>query len=253
MPVAIKDFIKKLPFTVYSRLYFLHYLRLRLRSSGATESYADSEEDLIAQKYLGSVNYFVDIGAAGGKVGSNTFYFALRGARGVCFEPRRESFLRLRCLYLFNRKIVCRNCGISDTTREADIVQLKEWSYVAETEDQGHTRLYPDQKPPEQSVSRIKLQTFDEATSGISLPKVIDLLSIDVEGHELNVLRSMPFERHDFRLIILETHLLGDRGECVWKHRDLDEINRLLAQHGYRPLCMTGANTFYSRDIGMAG
>ena len=244
----MKDLIKKLPLAerIYGRLYFLHYLRQRSNLSGTT-SYANSEEDLMARDYLGSVRYFVDIGAAAGKVGSNTFYFAVRGARGVCFEPLRESYLKLRCLYFFNRRIVCRNCGISDKAGDAEIAHVGDWSYILETEDHAHTLLHPRGRE-HKTVTRVRLLTFDEATRGVDLPKVIDLLSIDVEGHELNVLRSVPFERFDFRLIILETHLRGDNGECVWTHRDIDQIGTLLAQYGYRPVGQTTANTFYSRE-----
>jgi FkbM family methyltransferase len=211
------------------------------------KSYATHGEDLVAQKHLGSVEFFVDIGAGDGIAGSNTFYFAIRGASGVCFEPLKESYAKLRSLYLFSRRVICRNCGISDEAREADIVDLQDCSYIPETEDAAHTRLLPFERHA-QPTRRIRLLPFLEAMRGITLPSVIDLLDIDVEGHELSVLRSIPFDRYAFRLIILETHLLEETGERVWKHRDFDEMNGLLAQHGYRAICRTRANTFYSRD-----
>lgn len=201
----------------------------------------------MAQKHVGSVRFFVDIGAGDGISGSNTFYFAIRGASGVCFEPIKESYAKLRRLYWFNRKVICRNCGISDEAREAEIVDLQDCSYIPETEDQAHTRLLPLEQPARQ-IRQIRLLPFREAMRGITLPSVIDLLNIDVEGHELNVLRSIPFDRYTFRLIILETHLLNDTGELVWKHRDFDQMDELLADHGYRAICRTRANTFYSRD-----
>lgn len=249
----IEPLVKKLPLarSVYGRLRCLHYLREKLSGvrSGRSYSYPTHGDDLLAQKLLGSVQFFVDIGAGDGTNGSNTFYFALRGARGVCFEPLPASYARLRRLYLFNRKIVCRNCGVSDTTREAEIVSQHDLSYIPETEDEAHTRLFPVELSPGGTLAHIRLRTFSEATRGIRLPEVIDLLDIDVEGHELNVLRSIPFDRYNFRLIILETHLLDKDGKYLWKHRDLNEMNRLLAEHGYREVSRTLANTFYSRHL----
>jgi len=245
--------VKKLPLasSIYGRLRCLHYLREKGRGTGSSRSYSypGHGDDLLAHKLLGSVQFFVDIGAGDGTTGSNTFYFALRGARGVCFEPLSASYASLRRLYLFNRKIVCRNCGISDRTRDAEIVSQRDRSYIPETEDQAHTRLFPVEASSGGALTRIRLQTFSDATRGIALPEVIDLLDIDVEGHELSVLRSIPFDRYDFRLIILETHLLDEHGGYLWKHRDLDEMNRLLAERGYREVGRTPANTFYSRCL----
>ena len=90
---------------------------------------------------------------------------------------------------------------------------------------------------------------FDDAVQGLDLPKKIDLLSVDVEGHELNVLRSIPFETYDFRVIIVETHQMNARGEYVWKHRDFIQINEFLLMHGYNPIWKTIGNTLYVRRI----
>jgi FkbM family methyltransferase len=248
----INKLIKRLPLArrAYERVYFLQYLREKGRASAnPPKTFSTHRDDLVVQKHLGSVKFFVDIGAGNGIAGSNTFYFALRGASGVCFEPLKQSYAKLRCLYLLNRKVVCRDCGISDESRQADIVQLQDCSYLPETEDHTHTHLLSiHELRSNEALGRITLLTFDEATRGIALPDVIDLLDIDVEGHELNVLRSIPFDRYGFRLIMVETHLLDNSGRFVWKHRDLDEMNRLLAEHRYLPVDTTESNTFYSRD-----
>jgi hypothetical protein len=70
---------------------------------------------------------------------------------------------------------------------------------------------------------------------------------VDVEGHELNVLRSVPFDRYRFRVVIVETHHQNEQGEFTWKHRDWDEIHALMAAHGYTPAYRNAVNTFYMR------
>ncbi len=77
-------------------------------------------------------------------------------------------------------------------------------SYIPATMDQGHLRSHP---PLETKAEKIKVFTFSEAIAGLDIPRTIDLLSVDVEGHELNVLRSIPFDQYRFRAIVLETHL----------------------------------------------
>lgn len=244
----VKEFVSKLPLAkrAYGRLYCLHYLRAKYTDGGTERSYSQFGEDVIAQKYLGSVNFFIDIGASGGQLGSNTFYFAIRGAGGICFEPRKEAFRRLQLLYLLNRRVECVNCGISDHNMEANIVEWGDYSYICGTEDPCHSAVKRTRGRAEQKVGRIRLMTFREATGGMRLPTVVDLLSIDVEGHELNVLRSIPFGLHHFRLVIVETHLLDGNGEYVWKHRDIDAMFELLRRNGYEPLERTKANTLFS-------
>ena len=46
-------------------------------------SFAQAGEGLKLEELIGDVRWFVDIGANDGVTGSNTFYFALRGARGI--------------------------------------------------------------------------------------------------------------------------------------------------------------------------
>ena len=70
---------------------------------------------------------------------------------------------------------------------------------------------------------------------------------VDVEGHELAVLESIPFDSYDFRCLIVETHLLADDGSMQWRHRDLDRIEALLASHGFAVAATTTANTIYLR------
>jgi FkbM family methyltransferase len=235
--------------SAYERLYFVQYFREKGRArANPGNTFSTHGDEWVIQKHVGSVKSFIDIGAGNGIAGSNTLYFALRGASGICFEPLKESYDKLRCLYLLNRRVVCRNCGISDKSGEASIVQLQDCSYLSETEDEAHTRLLPIERlRGSELLGRVKLLTFDEATKGITLPNIIDLLDIDVEGHELNVLRSVPFDRYGFGIIMLETHLMDETGQYIWKHRDLDEMNKLLADHGYHPVDMTRANTFYAR------
>lgn len=148
----------------------------------------------------------------------------------------------LRCLYLFNPRVVCINCGISDKNAESEIIEAGDWPLIPEIEDLRHSNL--NQSQDQKRISRIKLLTFQEATKRVNLPRVIDLLSIDVEGHELDVLRSIPFEHHHFRLIITGMHLLDGKGECIWKHRDFDAIDELLAKYGNLQLNRTGPNAF---------
>lgn len=58
-------------------------------------------------------------------------------------------------------------------------------------------------------------------------PAEIDYLSIDTEGSELAILRSVDFGRWRFNVITVEHN---------WVEADRKEIHALLSSHGYLPV-----------------
>ncbi len=198
------------------------------------------------------VRFFVDIGANDGISGSNTFAFALRGASGICFEPVSEPFRKLRSLYALRRNVVCRKIAISDRDAETQIVAANYYSFLPETEDTTHSSLCDRWHLFPPKPERVILRTFAHAIANVRVPSIVDLLSLDVEGHELNVLRSIPFDEYKFRCIVVETHVERE-GKRIWQHRDLSAINDLLGNRGYRPAFSTTANTLYAPGGGRFG
>jgi len=210
--------------------------------SAARRSFAQAGEDLKIDELLGEVRWFVDIGAHDGVTGSNTLYFALRGAQGICFEPVSETYIKLRWLYALNPRVRAVRCGISDQSRKATIIAADFVSYLPETEDATHTAISTIRESSQETVMLLR---FEDAIEGLELPSTVDLLSIDVEGHELSVLKSIDFTKRTFRAVVVETHLIDNEGRFKWRHRDLAEIEGLLSMHNYQAVCRTWVNTIY--------
>jgi len=227
-------------------LYLARYFKAKYLDT--KKSYAHDGEDEKILELLGKVNTFIDIGANDGLSSSNTLFFALRGATGVCLEPVNNIFQRLQMLYRFNNRVTCLNYGISDNDTETEIVTSGLLSYLPDTQDLEHRELVGQHFDHSLKKETIRLITFDSLARIVELPQVIDLLDIDVEGHELQVLRSIDFNSYSFRLIILETHTFNEHGEVVWTHRDLSEMEAILGRHGYKCVFKSSANTFYMRQ-----
>jgi hypothetical protein len=68
---------------------------------------------------------------------------------------------------------------------------------------------------------------------------VIDYLSVDVEGSELDVLRHWPFQRHCVRFMSVETN--NNRAKEV-------ELRQFLQERGYELVGHAGVDDFYSRE-----
>ncbi len=79
----------------------------------------------------------------------------------------------------------------------------------------------------------VPVRTLDSILVEAQAPAPIDLLSIDVEGHELDVLRGFDLARWRPRLILLEDHV-----------EDL-ERHRYLTRAGYRLVRRLGFNGWY--------
>lgn len=235
MPEAKLRPVSNLLHVAYAQRFSIRYLR----DKSSNRSFAQAGEDVLIEELLGSVRFFIDIGANDGITDSNTFYFAARGSAGLCFEPTRRTFRKLSALYRFNRRVACFNYGISDRDLSADIVSAGPVSYLPESEDRKHSALHSEFVAKHGYKERVILKTFENAV-GDSAPRNVDLLSIDVEGHELNVLRSIPFEKYSFRAIILETHYREE-----WRHRDFDAILKLLSDAGYEKQAESWVNTIF--------
>lgn len=75
--------------------------------------------------------------------------------------------------------------------------------------------------------------TLDDILEEAEAPRPIDLLSVDVEGHEIEVLLGFDFEYRQPKLILLEDHV-----ESLDKHL-------FLKQSGYRLIRRAGNNGWY--------
>jgi len=234
--------LKKLLLPLRPVVLAMRYGRHRLRPR---ESYADDGEDIAAALLLGGVGRFVDIGANDGLSCSNTALAALHGARGLCFEPNPAEFKRLNAFYRLVSRVECIPQALSD---QAGVVELRSdglLSAITGTEDAGLTKLLAEHRSPADvliTVPMDRLSAWLDRRPGFAAS---DLLSLDVEGHELNVLQGIDWARHPkpARCFIVETHAQGVNRQ--WRHRDFDRIAALLAGRGYRKLAASRNNTFW--------
>jgi FkbM family methyltransferase len=154
------------------------------------KSYAQAGQDEWVQSIIGDSGYFVDVGAHDGIVHSNTYALEQLGWTGICVEPNTEAYV----LLYHNR-----NCRLEHTAAS----------------DHGGTLMFDGVRvyPGAPDVPCARLVDLLERNGA---PPVIDYLSIDVEGHELEVLAGMGFDRWHVRVATIE-HNLYLRGP---EHRD---------------------------------
>jgi FkbM family methyltransferase len=158
--------------------------------------------------------FYVDVGANDGIIVSNTAYFDVNlGWSGICIEPHPRAFAdleknRLRSINL--------NMCISLEDIEVDFLVIDGY---AEMLSGIYDRYHPDHRSRIDSeiqkhggskkLVKIKSKPLKKIFEEHSVTKV-DYLSIDTEGSEYDILRSIDFDAVNIRVISTENTSRSD-------------------------------------------
>jgi len=163
---------------------------------------------------------FVDIGANDPEYNNNTRYFETKyNWSGVAIEPQ-EKYLEA---WEKNRKAKFINCCIGQESRRVQFLQYdspNEWedqlSCVADMSREEDSHL-------ESRTIEVKMRPFSEIATENGLNE-ISLMSIDVEGYEVEVLKGIDFSIVRPKVILIENcrKLAGD-----------ESIRKILSNAGY--------------------
>ncbi|HXW26919.1 MAG TPA: FkbM family methyltransferase [Xanthobacteraceae bacterium] len=188
-------------------------------------SYSQHEQDkYICETYFldRPAGTFVDIGAYDGVTFSNSLLFEQRGWRGICIEPNPAVFPRLRA----NRSSTCLNCAISDKSGTADFVDVdmpafgKMYSGLKADYDPRHVALL-NAWASASRVIHVRTRRLDEILVENDL-YALSYLSIDTEGSELKILKTIDFDVFNIEVISVENNYNDTR------------VRGYLQRHGYK-------------------
>lgn len=200
-------------------------------------SYAVNHEDvLLARAFAGQrEGFYVDVGAGDPVVHSLTKHFHDLGWRGINIEPG-DAFERLA---RERPRDVNLRLGVSDASGRRTFYEFLhpehgELSSFCRDEVQRHARF--GLAPVERQVETRTLASILEEHS----PAAIDFLSIDVEGHEREVLAGGDFHRWRPRLIVVE----ATRPLCRAPTHEAWEP--ILIDAGYVFAAFDGLNRYYT-------
>jgi len=178
----------------------------------------EREQSLVQEFFAGKPGVFVDVGANDPVVNSQTYHLEQLGWNGVLVEPLPEYADRLtaaRTAPVY--QAACGNPSQHGTKMPISVAGVH--SSMCETRSCG-------------MVIDVPVRTLHSIAEEAGLAQ-IDLLSIDVEGFELQVLAGFPLDQWQPRLILMEDHVHN-----LTKHR-------YLVTHGYKLVRRTGVNAWY--------
>jgi FkbM family methyltransferase len=185
---------------------------------------SDHEARLTAAFFGNRKGYFVEVGANEPRARSQTWHLEQAGWIGILIEPQPELAAQLRAersAKVF--AVACSSPGNAGKTLPLHV--------AGPLSSLDRARMAPGASP--EAVIDVPIRTLDSVLEEAGAPAGFAFLSIDVEGHELDVLHGFDIARWRPRLILLEDHVPN-----LSRHRYLTEA-------GYRIIRRYGNNGWY--------
>lgn len=189
------------------------------------KSYSQFGEDMLLwEHFRGKAGgFFVEVGANHPTQFSQTWLFEQQGWRGILVEP-----LAAKCELL-------RRARPGSRVFQVAVGAPEQRGRARFTIAAGDDMLSGLTVPPGVAAARVEeveVRTLDEVLAEAGNPP-LDLVSIDVEGAELAVLRGFDLARHRPAVLLVEDHLQRLR------------LHRYLQRQDYQLRKRTGCNNWY--------
>jgi FkbM family methyltransferase len=183
-------------------------------------------ENPLKEAFYGGAHdgFFVDVGANDPEVMSQTWHLEQLGWRGVLVEPQPAMAQKLK----ERRRAAVFACACSSPQNAGKMLPFQVSGI--------HSSLDPDffvAGMRKDTLIEVPVRTLDDILEEAKAPVPIDLLSIDVESHEIEVLSGTTLTRWRPRLILIEDLALSLK------------LHRFLQSRGYKWVRRTGLNSWY--------
>lgn len=207
-------------------------------------SYSQVGEDIIVDYLFRSINIkkpsYLEIGSNHPFVDNNTYLFYCKGSTGVCIEPESELYKLIR---KHRQHDVVLNAGIGLGDEEADFYIFPQpytgWNTFSKEEAMIREK---EAGIKVKEIKKTKLLQINEVIKQ-NFPGSPDFLSIDVEGLDLLILKSLDFEKYRPGVICVETISFSISNT----EQKMDELIVYVQSKGYFVYADTHVNTIFCR------
>ncbi len=223
------------------------YLKIRLEvfDGYARKSYSQEGEDMILRRIFEHQigGFYVDVGAHHPKRFSNTYYFYKQNWHGINIDATPGSMEMFRKL---RPKDINLEVGIA--LKKGSMTYYRFNDPALNTFDEQLALQRADSEryfiQAELVVSVVPLS--DVLQENLPENQIIDFISVDVEGLDLQVLHSNDWQRFRPRFVLVECLEVDSWG------RFSDPVYDFLKVHGYEPLAKTYRTMIYRDTVANA-
>lgn len=214
-------------------------LRKKYTDVYALKSYSQEGEDMILRRIFENkdVGFYIDVGAHHPKRFSNTYYFYKKGWNGINIDAMPNS---MKAFDKFRKRDINIEAAISNVKSTLTYYEFNETALNGFSKDISLTRSKLESYSIVNSYP-ITTKTLNEVLDMFSkeILKEIDFITIDVEGLDFNVLKSLDLNKYKPNLILIE--ILSETLEDVVDN----EISFHLKKFGYKIYAKSFNTVFY--------
>ena len=204
------------------------------------KSYSQEGEDMVLRSFFeGQKNYkgfFVDVGAHHPYRFSNMLHFYQKGWRGINIEPTPGA---IKIFNRFRSRDINLNIGISDRKDKLTFYCFNEPALNGFSKELSEERNSTSKKY--HIIKELGVETYPLAEildKYLPQGQKIDFLTIDVEGLDLQVLKSNNWDKYKPSYILVEDKI-------DFTNLSDSEVYRYLEERGYKMVAKTMRTLFF--------
>ena len=205
-----------------------------LQFEGFYISYSQFGEDMVlSQIFINKKKgCYVDVGCNRPIEGNNTFKLYLRGWNGINIDGNEKLISQYKKI----RKRDINIHSLVSNSKEPKTFYISDDDRVSTVSNQFKEWIKTDRKYD--SEIHVVPRTLTEILESNLGDNQIDFLNIDVEGHDLEVLKSLDINKYKPKIICIEDHLFNINE----KHKS--DIYLYLENHNYKLVAFMKPNIF---------
>lgn len=216
-------------FTILYRAY--------ISPTKAVTSYSQCGEDMVLRYLLSHIKksgFYVDVGCHHPRRGSNTYHFYKnKGWNGILIDLEPTKIYACKLLRWRDKCILA---AVNDAPKLVTIYSPKEFSVLATINPEATTSNF-------KAIGTITSRTLTEILDSSLAPSNFELLSIDVEGVDLQVLKGLDFNKYKPEFICIEIWEAIDGLNALLN----SEINQFLNSKNFTLASWAGKSMIYKQ------
>ena len=208
----------------------LYYLFYRPKIFFPKKSYSLFQEDLFIKEYFKkkTKGFFIDVGSYHPLDGNNTHLLYKNGWQGINFDINSYS---IKLFEFLRKRDINIHSGISKKKSKLTMFYRKEINML-NTLEEKIAKIHFKNGYNKKDIQVNTLNFF--ISKHLKKLKKIDFINIDVEGAELDVLKSLNFKHYQPQLICIEIHNIKKMYDTNYEYLKTNSIYNYLVNRKYR-------------------
>ena len=212
---------------------FYRYLKYKINFFA---SYGATGEDVLLRKiFKNNTGFYVDVGALHPVNGSHTYHLYKKGWKGINFDLMIDN---IKLFKIFRPRDISINVAVSSKPGFVNSYIFDSGSGL-NTLEKNWAEKWKKIINKNYITIKIKKEKLTTLLKKYNCPKNFDLLNIDVEGHEIEVIKGLDFKTYKPKIITIEIH--AKKTEDIFK----SNVYKFLKKKNYELISQYYQTSFF--------